>query len=148
MSPGARTQAQPPASNLIFVTSSPNHSPNRIDLPVAVRGASTGFSVLLVGGLVTLLVAIKVPAVGPLVGIASAVLGFHVAARRVGTASMPALHGAFAALMAYALALPVVVLLSSGWTTADMGRAMLNLALAISTGSLTGWMNAPRKPSA
>ncbi len=117
----------------------------RIDMPVAVRGASAGFTVLLVGGLLTMLLTIKLPASGPLVGLTAAVVGFYVAARRVGKASMPALHGAFAAALSYLLVLPIAWSFSPGNSSADIGFALLNLALALSTGSLTGWMNSPAK---
>jgi hypothetical protein len=110
-------------------------------MPVAVRGASAGFTVLLIGGLLTMLFTIKFPAAGPLVGITAAVVGFHVAARRIGTASVPALHGAFAAVLSYLLVLPLAWNFSPGRGSADYGFALLNLALALSTGSLTGWMN-------
>jgi hypothetical protein len=116
--------------------------PARVDVPVAVRGASAGFTVLVVGGLLALLLGFKLPAAAPLLGIAAAVGGVYVAARRIGTATFPALHGAVAAVGAYLLALPIVFLMTQNWTPADSGRAMLNFALALSTGSLTGWMNA------
>lgn len=117
----------------------------RIDMPVAVRGASAGFSVLLIGGLIAVLLGLKFPAAGPLLGLVAAVIGFHVAARRVGTASIPALHGAFAAVLAYLLVLPIAWTFSPGHSSADVGRALLNLALALSTGSLTGWMNSHKR---
>ena len=115
-----------------------------IDVPVAVRGASAGFSVLLIAGLVAVLLGLKFPSVGPLLGLVAAVVGFHVAARRVGEARVPALHGAFAAVLAYLLVLPIAWHFSPAHSSADVGRAMINFALALSTGSLTGWMNANR----
>lgn len=83
--------------------------PGLVDMPNAVRGASTGFSILLIGGLLA-----------PMVGIASAVLAtvwltgiavvaFAVAARRSRLAGAPAAHGAAAALFSYVLVLPLLL---------------------------------------
>jgi hypothetical protein len=123
----------------------PRENPSRIDLPVAVRGASAGFSVLLIGGLLAWFLGRIFPAAAPLLGIAAAVVGFHVAARRIGTATFPALHGAVAAVMSYLLVFPIAWWMTGEWGPADTGRAMLNFALALSTGSLTGWMNSHKR---
>jgi hypothetical protein len=109
----------------------------RIDVPVAVRGASAGFSVLLIGGLLGPLIAIKAPAVGGVFLTATAILAFFLAARKTGTAGNPALHGAVAAVLAYALVLPLVLMSPAG---RDLRQSVMTLATAISVGALTGWM--------
>ena len=81
---------------------------NTVDVPVAIRGASTGFSVLLLGTLLAQFAAAFLPRpAGIALIVATVVLGFAVAARRTGTASIPALHGAVAAELAYLLVLPL-----------------------------------------
>ena len=120
----------------------PSAQPGRIDFPIAVRGASAGFSVLLIGSLLSMLLTFIFPAYGPLLIVVAAIIGFYVAAHRVGTASIPALHGAFAAVLAYLLVLPIWWNFSFARNRIDVGVALLCFALALSTGSLTGWMNA------
>lgn len=115
--------------------------PARVDVPVAVRGASAGFSVLLIGWLLSTAVAIRYPQAALTFLIAVSIVGFYVAARRVGTATIPALHGTVAALMAYLLVLPITWHFTLPKSPAEVGVTMLSLALALSTGSLTGWMN-------
>ncbi|NBH07493.1 hypothetical protein [Amycolatopsis sp. SID8362] len=109
----------------------------RIDAPVAVRGASTGFSVLVVGGLAQPLAAAWVPMFGagwlPLV----AVVAFVVASRRIGTATLPALHGGVAALCAYLLALPLALLVPAG---RDPGQIALTAVTAVLTGGVVGFL--------
>jgi hypothetical protein len=119
--------------------------PSRIDLPVAVRGASAGFSVLLIGSLLAMLLTFILPAYGPMLTVVAAIIGFYVAAHRVGAASIPALHGAFAAVLSYLLVLPIWWNFSFARSRMDLGVAVLCFALAISTGSLTGWMNSHKR---
>lgn len=97
----------------------PDRAPGRAgsapdyDVPALVRGASSGFTVLVLGELLL-----------PLVGALSATLaglwlslvgaaGFAVAGRRVGRARRPMLHGAAAALGALTLTLPLRVIVDS-----------------------------------
>jgi len=122
----------------------PSKKSSVIDFPTAVRGASAGFSVLLIGSLLAMLLTFLLPAYGPMLIVVAAIIGFYVAAHRVGSASMPALHGAFAALLSYLLVLPIWWNFSFAKNRIDVGVALLCFALAISTGSLTGWMNAKR----
>lgn len=83
------------------------------DLPALVRGASSGFTVLVLGELLL-----------PLVGALSSTLaalwlslvgaaGFVIAGRRVGRARRPLLQGGAAALGALTLTLPLRVLVDS-----------------------------------
>jgi hypothetical protein len=108
----------------------------RIDAPVAVRGASTGFSVLLIGGFVQPLVVAWVPVLGhvwlPLV----AVVAFFVASRRIGDAGLPVVHGAVAALCSYLLALPLSLLVPAGRDPLQIG---LTAATAVVVGGAAGF---------
>lgn len=89
-----------------------------------VKGASRGFTVLLLGGAVQPLVGTALPAVGypwlALIAVAAFAWSASIATR----GGAPAAHGVFAALGAYALVLPVVVmggaldLMQVGYTTA------------------------------
>jgi hypothetical protein len=113
----------------------------RIDVPNAVRGASTGFSILVIGGLLApILTLISVPvAIAWLAG--DAVVAFAVAARRSRLANAPALHGAVAAVLAYALVLPLVLPVEQG---RDVRQILLTLATAIVVGAMTGTLAARR----
>jgi hypothetical protein len=112
----------------------------RVDVPNAVRGASTGFSVLLVGGLVapmTTLVSVPFARVW-LAGVA--VVAFAIAARRSRLASSPAVHGAVAAVLAYVLVLPLLLPFPAARHPLQIG---LTLATAVVVGAITGLV-APR----
>ena len=107
-----------------------------IDAPAAVRGASTGFSVLVIGGLLAPVVTSLLPLLGrtvwlPLV----AILAFAVAAARIGRACRPAVHGAVAAASSYLLVLPLVVLDEAG---RDPVQIAATSATACAVGALTG----------
>lgn len=108
-----------------------------IDVPAAVRGGSTGFSILLIGGLLAPIVVTAVPALGGVWLTATAIVAFIVAGMRVGSARWVLLHGAVAALLAYLLVLPLVLL-------NETGRAPVQIALTIGTaigvGALAGWV--------
>ncbi|OLZ42939.1 hypothetical protein [Amycolatopsis keratiniphila] len=108
---------------------------DRIDAPAAVRGASSGFSVLIIGGLAQPLAVTWVQALGyvwlPLI----AVIAFIVAARKIGNASLPAAHGAVAALCSYLLALPLSLLVPTGRDPLQIG---LTAATAIVVGAVVG----------
>jgi hypothetical protein len=110
----------------------------RIDVPAAVRGASAGFSVLLIGGLLGPLIAVKAPGIGSLFLTGTAILAFFLAARKTGRATSPALHGAVAAVAAYLLVLPLVMMSPAG---RNLGQSIVTLVTAVSVGALTGWMN-------
>lgn len=109
-----------------------------IDAPTAVRGASTGFSVLVIGGLLAPVTASLLPMLGrtvwlPLV----AILAFVVAATRIGEACRPAVHGAVAAFSSYLLVLPLVVLNESG---RDPVQIAATFGTACGVGALTGYL--------
>jgi hypothetical protein len=113
---------------------------DHIDAPKVVRDASTGFTILVIGGLSAPMAAALIPVVGrhwlPL----AAVVAFVAAARRGGSASLPWLHGVVAAVSAYVIVLPLV-LLGGG---ANLGQVLLTLATAVLVGAATGFLSGRR----
>jgi hypothetical protein len=83
--------------------------PGLVDVPNAVRGASTGFSVLLIGGLLAPMVGLASTLVATVWLTGVAVVAFAIAARRSRLAGAPAVHGAVAALFSYILVLPLLL---------------------------------------
>lgn len=113
-----------------------------VDVPQAVRGASSGFSVLLIGGLVAPMVGIAAPLLGSVWLTLTAFTAFVVAARRIGVATVPVLHGAVAAVLAYILVLPLLLPFEAG---RNVPQILLTFATAISVGACTGWIQSRRR---
>lgn len=112
-----------------------------IDVPNAVRGASTGFSVLVIGGLLapmTTLISGPVATVW-LTGVA--VVAFVVAARKSQAAPKPAVHGAAAAVLAYVLVLPLLLPFE---TARNWPQIALTFVVAVAVGAVTGVVAARR----
>jgi hypothetical protein len=112
-----------------------------------VRGASSGFSVLVIGVLLRLLIVRLAPSSPALaVLFAPYVLGSYVAARKVGTATVPVLHGLAAAVGAYVLTVPVLLLLMlDSQPLESFYYLATGLMLAVGIGALTGWLNKGRR---
>ncbi|MGH3519637.1 MAG: hypothetical protein ACRDQ7_19905 [Haloechinothrix sp.] len=110
-----------------------------IDPVAAVRGASVGFSILVVGGLLAPVAAVAVPLLGAVWLTLIAVLAFGVAGMRIGGARLPALHGAVAAVFAYLLVLPLVLLNEAG---RDVVQVSLTFCAALAVGALAGILRA------
>jgi hypothetical protein len=119
----------------------------RVDFPVAVRGASSGFSVLVIGVLLSQLILILAPSMPALaVVFAPYVLGSYVAARKVGNATAPALHGVAASVGAFLLTLPLLLLMMlNSQTLESISYLATGLTLAIGVGAITGWMNSGQR---
>lgn len=113
----------------------------RVDWPGLARGASTGLTILVLGGLSAPL-ASRVPVIGPPWLIITAVVAFAVAAWRIGDALTPAVHGATAALVSYLLVLPLVVLGTGGLDVAQLG---LTTVTALVVGGLVGVLAGRRR---
>lgn len=117
-----------------------------VDAPALVRGASTGFTVLVIGGLTAPLGARLMPVTGavwlPLV----AVVAFAVAGAKIGTAPRPPLHGAIAALAAYLLVLPLVFLGGGAYGSQLAVTAAAALLIGAIAGAIRARM-AARTPS-
>jgi hypothetical protein len=119
----------------------------RIDFPVAVRGASSGFTVLVIGTLLSQLILLLAPRSPALaVVFAPYVLGSYVAARKVGNATAPALHGIAASVGAFLLTLPLLLLMMlNAQFVESVSYLATGLTLSIGIGALTGWMNRGRQ---
>jgi hypothetical protein len=113
----------------------------RVDVPNAVRGASTGFSILVIGGLLApFLTLVSGPAAAAwLAGVA--VVAFAVAARRSRLAGVPALHGAVAAIFSYVLVLPLLLPFEQGRDVRQIG---LTFATAVVVGAVSATLMARR----
>jgi hypothetical protein len=83
--------------------------PGLVDVPNAVRGASTGFSVLIIGGLLAPMVSVASTLAAAVWLGGVAVVAFAIAARRSRLAGAPAVHGAVAAVFSYVLVLPLLL---------------------------------------
>lgn len=105
-----------------------------IDVTRCINGASTGFSVLVLGGLLSALVVHLAPVVGYVWLPLTAVVAFATAAARPGKAIKPSLHGAISALSAYLLVLPLVILAGSGNTL----QIVLTTLCALVVGGIAG----------
>jgi hypothetical protein len=113
-----------------------------VDAPRVVRGASAGFTVLVLGGLSAPLAANFVPVVGVAWLPLTSIVAFVVAASRIGTATRPWAHGAVAALSAYLLILPLVLMSPAGRVPAQIA---LTAAAAVVVGALTGLLRGIRR---
>lgn len=109
-----------------------------VDAPVAVRAASTGFTILLLGGLCAPLAATLLPVVGRYWLVAVAVTAFIVAGVRIGTASVPALHGAVCAVGGYLLMLPIVAMTAGLHIGPVVGTVAAAVVLGASSGHFAG----------
>lgn len=115
--------------------------PTPIDVPTAVRGASSGFSVLLIGGLSAPLVGVLAPVAGTVWITLTAVVAFFVASRNIGVATRPMVHGALAAVLAYVLVLPLLLPFAEA---RNLQQIALTVLTAISVGAGTGWIQTRR----
>ena len=125
----------------------PTSKAARVDFPVAVRGASSGFSVLVIGTLLSQLTLRLAPGSPALVVVfAPYVLGSYVAARKVGNATAPALHGIAASVGAFLLTLPLLLLMMlDSQFVESISYLATGLTLSIGIGAITGWMNSGRR---
>lgn len=116
--------------------------PVRVDVPVAVKGASFGFTILVLGILISALTQMKSAELSLAVAVVTYVLAFFLAARNTGLATVPALHGVVAATAAYALTLPLILRDPAG---RNLAQISFTLALAVAVGALTGWFRSARR---
>lgn len=108
-----------------------------IDFAAAVRGASRGFTVLVLGGVLSPLVAglSPNPALSQAWVLMAAAAGFAVAGSQPASTRSPWLHGAACAAGSFFLLLPLWLLFPSA---AGPGQIVLTLALALTVGSSAG----------
>lgn len=114
----------------------------KLDIPALARAVSTGFTILVVGGLAQPLVGALVPLVGSVWLAVVAVVAFGVAGWRIGDAPAPPFQGAMAAVISYLLVLPLVLIGTGGL---DPVRVTLTLAVALGAGLIAGSLSARRR---
>ncbi|WP_445548686.1 hypothetical protein, partial [Frankia sp. CiP1_Cm_nod2] len=115
-----------------------------VDMTAVVRGSSRGFTVLVLGGLIAPAVATVSGALGVLILTGSAAAAFVAAALRQGTTTDGGRHGALAAVGAYLLVLPLVLLAQAGRNPAQIS---MTLAAAVVVGFVAGSVTARRRPA-
>lgn len=107
-----------------------------VDMPAAVRGIGRGFLILVGGGLVAPALAMSSShMLGSVLLAGSAALAFVVAAVKQGHTVNGALHGMIAAIGAYLLMLPLVVLAPAG---RDAHQISMTFAAAAVVGAVAG----------
>jgi hypothetical protein len=107
---------------------------DEIDPVIVVRGSSAGFTVLVLGGLVAPIAAVNAPVIGSLALVLTAVAGFVTAAARQWNGPRPVVQGVLAAVGAYLLVLPIVVMGNHGWNVVQIA---CTLATAVVVGAVT-----------
>lgn len=106
-----------------------------IDGRECVRGASAGFTVLVIGGLAQFPVANIWPGVGAAWLPFVSAVAYFVAGRRIGCATRPSLHGMVSAVGAWGLVLPLRLL---GGGLMFAAQIVMDLAIAAALGALAG----------
>jgi hypothetical protein len=109
--PRATSSSGPAPARAASSTSTPAARPAQVDVGAIARGVSSGFMILVFGGLIQPVVTAFVPVVGMFWLILVAVTAFAFAGYRVGLACPnPPLHGAGAAVGSYLLVVPLMFL--------------------------------------
>jgi hypothetical protein len=117
--PASKTPAKPPKGATTPPKSAASSSPgvstkpgtSQVDVGAVARAVSTGFMILVFGGLIQPIVSTYVPVLGMFWLILVAVVAFASAGARVGLACPnPPLHGAGAAVISYLLVVPLMFL--------------------------------------
>lgn len=106
-----------------------------LDAAAVVRGASRGFTVLVLGGLLTPVVAAVVPALTQSWILLVAVGAFALAGAKARATERPWLHGAAAAVGSLTLLIPLWLLARGDSSPIQM---LLTLVLALVVGGLSG----------
>lgn len=93
------------------------------------RGASTGFTVLFVGGWLYPAAQRLSPVAGTVFVVVVGAIGFGAAGARCGRVEFAALHGVVAAVLSYALMTPVILITNRGLLLSGLGWAILGAVL-------------------
>lgn len=108
----------------------------RIDWPVAVRGAGNGFGILVIFGLLsTALLSSGVSWAAAVIWVGWP-LGFVLSAWKSGKAPSPPLTGGVAAFFAYTLTIPLIYMSRQSIV---IGGVLGTLVVGTSIGAITGW---------
>ena len=107
-----------------------------VDMVTVVRGCGRGFLVLVVGGLLAPVLAQRAPLLGTLVLAGTSIAAFAVASLPLGGSGNGPLHGILAAVGAYLLVLPLVLLAPAG---RDVLQISMTAGAAVLVGAGTGW---------
>lgn len=108
---GATTPPRTPSASSSAPSSPTRAGAGQADVGAVARAVSTGFMILVFGGLIQPIVSTYVPLLGMFWLILVAVAAFASAGARVGTACPnPPLHGAGAAVISYLLVVPLMFL--------------------------------------
>lgn len=110
---------------------------DEIDPVGAVKGASTGFTILLLGGLLEPIAGSVLPVLGSVWLTVTALVAFASAASRIGSATRPSVHGALAAVSAYLLIVPLVLMTPAG---RDITQMSLTVTAAAVVGACSGYV--------
>ena len=110
---------------------------DRVDWVLVVRGASTGFTVLVLCFLASPIVFNINPLAGLIFLVVGALAGSVVASWRTRTADSPVLSGAVAALISYTLMIPLAYLAQR---QLDIRVVLLFAAVALLVGAITGFV--------
>ena len=110
---------------------------DNVDWVLVVRGASLGFTILVISGLLhPLVVKFSVP-LGLAWLVFGSVVAFMAAAWRVGPADSPVLTGMLAALISYTLSVPLIYISERHLVPQDV---LMFAGLAIVVGSIVGFV--------
>lgn len=112
-----------------------------IDPALAAKGASRGFTILVLGGLSVPLVGAASPALGSVWLTVSSVVAFVVAAWNAGGSAAPVRQGALNATCAYLLVLPLVLMATYEPSVVQIAATAL---AAVAVGALAGWLRGAR----
>ncbi|HEX4249461.1 MAG TPA: hypothetical protein VH008_16480 [Pseudonocardia sp.] len=117
---------------------------DRIDWVLVVRGASTGFTVLVIGGLVNPIISNLNQVAGLIELVLGALAASVVAAWRARTADSPVLSGAVAALISYTLVVPLIYLSEH---RLDYRVILAFAAVAMVVGAVSGFALSRGRPA-
>lgn len=109
----------------------------RVDWVRVVRGASAGFTVLVLVGLASPILASLAPWAPLLWLVVGSLAGYILAAIKVGPADSPILTGAWAALFAYTLTVPMIYISTR---KLDLHYVLIFAGSAVAVGGLTGYL--------
>jgi hypothetical protein len=110
---------------------------DRVDWVIAVRGASLGFTILVISGLLQPIVARYSEVIGLVWLVLGTLVASAAASWRVGPADSPVLTGVFASLFGYTLSVPLIYVSERRIVWPDVA---MFAALAVAFGAIVGYL--------